>query len=175
HGARGMRPRNAEPLLVNLQNSWDNRPAAVTKFENLFISGDFVQTYTDFASMEAANEAARRAVNALVFATKHTSKYGTLTWEERRERELHGPCEVQDLKTASGLRGWNVFVKVMQAIDRPRYAMRMAPSAHMLVVAAKGFNRAMRVKREVRQKLAHEKPPAEAAAPVLPDHDWIEL
>jgi NAD(P)-binding Rossmann-like domain len=57
---------NDEPLLINTPESWDKRPTGKTSIANLFIAGDFAQTYTNFASMEAANEAARRAANALV-------------------------------------------------------------------------------------------------------------
>lgn len=64
---------NDEPLLVNTAGSWKNRPTANTTIPNLFLAGDYVQTYTDFASMEAANEAARRAVNALLHAHGSTA------------------------------------------------------------------------------------------------------
>ena len=57
---------NLEPLLVNQQDSWALRPDAATHVENLVLAGDYVRTNTDFASMEAANEAGRRAVNALL-------------------------------------------------------------------------------------------------------------
>jgi uncharacterized protein with NAD-binding domain and iron-sulfur cluster len=59
---------NAEPLVVNTPGSWTNRPPAVTAVPNLFIASDFVRTHTDVASMEAANEAARRAVNGVLDA-----------------------------------------------------------------------------------------------------------
>jgi hypothetical protein len=51
---------------VNTAGSWDNRPAAQTAFRNLVIAGDYVRTFTDFASMESANEAAKRAVNVIL-------------------------------------------------------------------------------------------------------------
>lgn len=60
---------NAEPLLVNLVNTWALRPDATTRIPNLFLASDYVRTYTDLATMEAANEAARRAVNGLLDAT----------------------------------------------------------------------------------------------------------
>ncbi|WP_028066948.1 hydroxysqualene dehydroxylase [Solirubrobacter soli] len=60
---------NLEPLLVNTAGSWDHRPpAALPEVENLFLASDYVQTYTDLATMEGANEAARRAVNAVLDA-----------------------------------------------------------------------------------------------------------
>jgi len=60
---------NAEPLLINTAGSWTDRPDAVTKIRNLFLAADFVQTNTDLATMEAANEAARRAVNGILKAS----------------------------------------------------------------------------------------------------------
>ncbi len=57
---------NLEPLLVNLVNTWDLRPQATTQIPNLFLASDYVQTNTDLATMEGANEAARRAVNAIL-------------------------------------------------------------------------------------------------------------
>jgi uncharacterized protein with NAD-binding domain and iron-sulfur cluster len=57
---------NDEPLLINTPDSWRNRPQAKTSLRNLFVAGDFAQSATNFASMEAANETARKAVNALL-------------------------------------------------------------------------------------------------------------
>jgi uncharacterized protein with NAD-binding domain and iron-sulfur cluster len=60
---------NAEPLLVNTAGSWEHRPRAVTALDNLFLASDYVRTHTDLATMEAANEAARRAVNGILDAS----------------------------------------------------------------------------------------------------------
>ena len=60
---------NLEPLLVNTANSWEDRPDAVTRIPNLFLASDYVRTHTDLATMEGANEAARRAVNGILDAT----------------------------------------------------------------------------------------------------------
>jgi uncharacterized protein with NAD-binding domain and iron-sulfur cluster len=59
---------NLEPLLINTTGSWDRRPDAVTSIENLFLASDYVRTHTDLATMEGANEAARRAVNGILDA-----------------------------------------------------------------------------------------------------------
>jgi uncharacterized protein with NAD-binding domain and iron-sulfur cluster len=61
---------NAEPLLVNLANSWDLRPDARTAIENLYLASDYLKTNTNLATMEAANEAARAATNAILTVTK---------------------------------------------------------------------------------------------------------
>jgi uncharacterized protein with NAD-binding domain and iron-sulfur cluster len=60
---------NLEPLLVNTAGSWADRPDAVTRIPNLFLASDYVRTHTDLATMEGANEAARRAVNGILDAT----------------------------------------------------------------------------------------------------------
>jgi uncharacterized protein with NAD-binding domain and iron-sulfur cluster len=60
---------NAEPLLVNTKGSWADRPEAATRIPNLVLAADYVRTYTDLATMEGANEAARRAVNAILDAS----------------------------------------------------------------------------------------------------------
>jgi hypothetical protein len=57
---------NAEPILVNRAGSWALRPEARTEIRNLFLAADYVRTHTNLACMEAANEAARRAVSEIV-------------------------------------------------------------------------------------------------------------
>lgn len=57
---------NAEPLLVNRVHSWTLRPDAYSLIPNLYLASDYVRTNTSMATMEAANEAARRAVNAII-------------------------------------------------------------------------------------------------------------
>ena len=63
---------NLEPLLINTAGSWEDRPEAVTAIENLFLASDYVRTHTDLATMEGANEAARRAVNGILERTGST-------------------------------------------------------------------------------------------------------
>ncbi|NIJ52763.1 hydroxysqualene dehydroxylase [Dyadobacter arcticus] len=56
-----------EPLLINTVNSWASRPDAfLPGMSNLFLASDYVRTNTDLATMEGANEAARRAVNCII-------------------------------------------------------------------------------------------------------------
>ncbi len=57
---------NTEPLMINKAGTWKYRPEATTEIPNLFLASDYVRTYTDIACMEAANEAARRAVNGIL-------------------------------------------------------------------------------------------------------------
>jgi geranylgeranyl pyrophosphate synthase/uncharacterized protein with NAD-binding domain and iron-sulfur cluster len=65
------RLQNLEPLLVNYVDTWRLRPEAVTAIPNLFLAADYVRTHTDLATMEGANEAARRAVNGILDAEGH--------------------------------------------------------------------------------------------------------
>lgn len=62
----GVPPVNASRLLVHPPGSWDVRPDAATRLDNLVLASDYVRTHTDLASMEGASEAARRAVNAIL-------------------------------------------------------------------------------------------------------------
>jgi uncharacterized protein with NAD-binding domain and iron-sulfur cluster len=89
---------NAEPLFVNLVDTWRLRPRAVTAIPNLFLAADYVQTFTDLATMEGANEAARRAVNGIL---EHSGSQAT-------------PCRLWDLHEPVLLEPW-------RARDRERY------------------------------------------------------
>jgi uncharacterized protein with NAD-binding domain and iron-sulfur cluster len=66
---------NLEPLLVNTVHSWTNRPNASSNIQNLFLASDYVRTNTDLATMEGANEAARRAVNCIIDAAGQNQPY----------------------------------------------------------------------------------------------------
>lgn len=68
-----LRNTNETPLLVNTVDSWKSRPTARTRIPNLLMSGDFVQTDIDLATMEGANESARHAVNAILDETGSTA------------------------------------------------------------------------------------------------------
>jgi uncharacterized protein with NAD-binding domain and iron-sulfur cluster len=60
------RYHDTEPLFVNVTDTWRLRPEAVTKIPNMFLAADYVRTNMDLACMEAANEAARAAVNGIL-------------------------------------------------------------------------------------------------------------
>jgi hypothetical protein len=58
---------NTKKLLVNKPARWQYRPdAAPAGLRNLLLASDYVRSNTDIATMEGANEAARRAVNAIL-------------------------------------------------------------------------------------------------------------
>ena len=60
---------NTEPLLINTKHSRQHRPRAATNVQNFLVAADYVLTETDLACMEAANEAARAAVNEILKQT----------------------------------------------------------------------------------------------------------
>lgn len=91
---------NAEPLLINTAGSFQYRPEAQIELENLFLASDYVRTYTDIACMEAANEAARRAVNCVLVASNSTAP-PALLWP------LEEPA----------------FLKPLQELDRIRFGL----------------------------------------------------
>jgi uncharacterized protein with NAD-binding domain and iron-sulfur cluster len=66
---------NKEPLLVNLVCTWSLRPNSYTNVPNLMLAADYVKTNTDIATMEAANEAARRAVNDIIKKSGSSADY----------------------------------------------------------------------------------------------------
>jgi uncharacterized protein with NAD-binding domain and iron-sulfur cluster len=61
--------RNNSPLVINTVDSLRNRPDPDTAAPNLAVAGDYARVDTDLATMEAANEAGRRAANAVLDAT----------------------------------------------------------------------------------------------------------
>jgi uncharacterized protein with NAD-binding domain and iron-sulfur cluster len=108
---------NLEPLLVNTKDSWKYRPCAVTRVPNLFLASDFVRTYTDLATMESANEAARRAVNGILDAEK----------SDASRCKVWRPREVQALAPLRALD------KVRWELEKPiRSALRTAPGGQRI-------------------------------------------
>jgi uncharacterized protein with NAD-binding domain and iron-sulfur cluster len=57
---------NTTPLLIHPVGQLALRPDAEINIDNLYLASDYVRTHTDLATMEGADEAARRAVAALL-------------------------------------------------------------------------------------------------------------
>lgn len=100
----GVKADNKEPLLINTKGSWYDRPKAVTAIDNFLLASDFVRTYTDLATMEGANEAARRAVNGILAKTNSQEPRCEL-WK------LHEPPLLAPLRMLDKL-AWNVERKL---------------------------------------------------------------
>ena len=64
------RYENAEPLYIDVIDSWHLRPDAYTRIPNFFLAADYIRTNTQLATMEGANEAGRRAVNSIISASE---------------------------------------------------------------------------------------------------------
>ncbi|WP_377273843.1 FAD-dependent oxidoreductase [Peterkaempfera sp. SMS 1(5)a] len=96
-GLGGPDPQNREQLLIHPTGTLYNRPSARTAVPNFFLSGDYVRTDVDLATMEGANESARRAVNALLDADGSGAERCHI-WE------LFRPPEMEPLKLVDEVR-----------------------------------------------------------------------
>ena len=99
---------NLEPLLINHAGSLAARPEAYTEVGNLFLAADYVRTYTDLATMEAANEAARRATNAILAVSGVDAP----------------PCELWEFDIPNPMRH-------AQVLDRIRFRMGLPNLLHL--------------------------------------------
>jgi uncharacterized protein with NAD-binding domain and iron-sulfur cluster len=79
--------KNTEPLLVNKVDTWRLRPKSYCAIPNLFFAADYVRTHTDLATMEGANEAARRAVNNILEASESNAPLCEI-WDLQEPWEL---------------------------------------------------------------------------------------
>lgn len=93
---------NHEPLFINKVGSWAKRPNATTGIANLFLASDYVRTYTDLATMECANEAARRAVNGIL----------------DREGSTAPRCQIWPLDEPALLKGYRVMDEYLYGIGQ---------------------------------------------------------
>jgi len=90
---------NSEPLLINTVGSRRHRPdASLPEVDNLYLAADYVKTNSDLATMEGADEAGRRAANAIA----------------RDEGVDAEPCEVYELEEPA------VF-EPLRRLDERRY------------------------------------------------------
>jgi hypothetical protein len=106
---------NLEPLLINTAGSWADRPPVTTRIPNLLLAADYVRTNTDLATMEGANEAARRAVNAILDRTGSTAE----------------PCTIYALPEPGVLRP-------ARMLDKVRWTLFRRPAKPPLRAAAGG-------------------------------------
>ncbi|MFB7496938.1 FAD-dependent oxidoreductase [Streptomyces sp. NPDC056161] len=101
-GLGGPDPQNREQLLIHPTGTLYNRPSARTAVPNFFLAGDYIRTDVDLATMEGANESARRAVNALLDADNSDAEPCRL-WELFRPPELEPLKRVDELRYRLGL------------------------------------------------------------------------
>ena len=133
---------NGEPLLVNLVDTWALRPEATTGIPNLFLASDYVRTYTDLATMEGANEAARRAVNGLLDAVNFGGSR----------------CELWPLHEPEILQPWRLY-------DAARYKAGLPWDNSLVQVAAQAIRGASPLLERARPLLEHVAPFVEQPPP----------
>ncbi|MCK1281580.1 FAD-dependent oxidoreductase [Bradyrhizobium sp. 61] len=139
--------RNSEPLLVNHVETWALRPEATTAIPNLFLASDYVRTHTDLATMEAANEAARRAVNGLLDAVKFDGSR----------------CELWPLHEPEILLPWRLH-------DAARYQAGLPWDASLAQVAAHALRGASPLLEQASSLLEQVSPFTHAVADTLDPH-----
>jgi len=108
--------RESEPLLVNLINTWSGRPNAHTRIPNLFLASDYVRTYTNLATMEGANEAARRAVNSIIEASDSNASLCEV-WN-LHEPEFLAPWRIHDRTRFDAGLPWNGTLDIGRRLKR---------------------------------------------------------
>ena len=97
--------QNAEPLLINTACSLVNRPEAATEIANLMLASDYVKTNIDLATMEGANEAGRRAANAILAASNSTKP----------------PCDVWEYEEPEVFKDLQAFDRLLFEAGGPFY------------------------------------------------------
>jgi uncharacterized protein with NAD-binding domain and iron-sulfur cluster len=86
---------NSAPLLIHPPAFQQRRPGTDAGLDNLVLASDYVANGTDLATMEGANEAARRAVNHILLATTSPAPRCTIV----RHLERHEPFLLQAIKS----------------------------------------------------------------------------
>lgn len=99
--------KNEEPLLVNEINTWSIRNDSRTSISNFFLASDYVRSFTDLATMEGANEAARRATNNIIDVSGSKAEY----------------CKIWDIHETK----WLLFSKYL---DKRRYKKGLSWKSH---------------------------------------------
>ncbi len=84
---------SADPLMISTPGSWRHRPHVGTAIPNLLLAADYAKVSVDTACMEGANEAARRAVNALLERSRSREDHVAVY-------ELFQPPEYEPLRSA---------------------------------------------------------------------------
>jgi uncharacterized protein with NAD-binding domain and iron-sulfur cluster len=93
---------NDEPLLINTPDSWNSRPEARTAIPNLYLAADYVRADINLATMEGANEAGRKAANAILDNSGGSSPHAKL-FTLYRPTEFAGIYADDDNRYALGL------------------------------------------------------------------------
>jgi hypothetical protein len=114
-GDTGDEPRSeCTPLFVHPAGALVDRPDAQLRIPNLLLAADYVRTYTDLASMEGANEAARRAVLAILWRESSASDRFPEIWPLNEGTLFDGARALDRLLYTSG--------KLPHAMDTPQIA-----------------------------------------------------
>jgi uncharacterized protein with NAD-binding domain and iron-sulfur cluster len=170
----GRQLQNAEPLLVNYVDTWRFRPEAVTTIPNFFLASDYVRTYTDIATMEGANEAARRAVNGILDASGSKAE-NCLIWN-LHEPGIFQPFREYDRARFNAGLPWDdrmttAAVAVLDAVnqvgEKTTGDLTSAPSPNPM--SAVGADQVMRIASQILAVTSGDPANPQVAAPFRPN------
>jgi uncharacterized protein with NAD-binding domain and iron-sulfur cluster len=128
-GARKLPSNNCSPYLITRPGEYATRPgkpgAYQVHYGKLALAGTYMQTYTRLTTMEAANESARHAVNAILEHTQLPYER-CRTWnpEDHEAPELRYLIDLD--RKLSGLRLPH-FVDILDMREVPRALLRAEP------------------------------------------------
>lgn len=140
HPARLREDINLEPLFINCPSSWAKRPQAATAIENLVLASDYVQTNADLACMDSANEAGRRAVNALldrvgsvaprcrIWEMGMPDLFAPLRWHDQQRWNQGLPWDGGLISGAPGAVSWAALSAAMAQRGRDVESLATPPS-----------------------------------------------
>jgi geranylgeranyl pyrophosphate synthase len=113
----------------------------VTRISNFFLAADYIRTYTDLATMEAANEAGRRAVNGILDREDYSGAY----------------CGVWPLEEPIALEPWRAY-------DSARFRLGLPWDPTLINIAAAGLSSVGPALDDVPDLMAHVEPLAAAVS-----------
>ncbi len=108
-------------------------PGGMLLIENFFLASDYVRTYTDLATMESANEAARRAVNGILESVEFPEKpcgvcpFGSPPYSRTHARLTSNASTRGNPTNPTAIRRRSVHVQVVRVISRKRQRRHFLP------------------------------------------------
>lgn len=133
---------NTSPYLVHPAGSHRLRPTAETCIENLVLASDYVRSNTDLATMEGANEAARRAVNAVLRRMSRYNSEGCALFDYEEPAEFNF---IKRLDEDLFLRGEPHLFEVLGLLEQFERASSASTSRGVVSVAASSVKGAQAV------------------------------
>jgi 15-cis-phytoene desaturase len=109
-------------ILINRPGAWRARPGRAGSYalslEKIAFAGTYMQTFTRLTTMEAANESARHAVNAVLDAAGYRGdRCPTWDMEKSEEESLSELVELDAVLYAHGQPHWMRTARIVETLD----------------------------------------------------------